>query len=81
MKEFLLRVATVVVIFFLFYATLLSLMSNPSPKWFDFVSAFPILYICYSVMRGGTALERALDQQRGGMVRVISKITSRDKKD
>ena len=76
-KEFALRLMTVAVFFFFFYATAMSLRSNPSPKWFDLVSALPFFYICYSMIRGGNALERALDKQRDDLSAAIARITSR----
>lgn len=45
----------------LFIASALSFMTNPNPRWFDFIGIIPLIYISVDLLLGGNALERHLD--------------------
>ena len=45
------------------FATCLSLLTNPNPRWFDWVAAGPLLYILFSLafFKSDSALVEELD--------------------
>jgi hypothetical protein len=57
------RLAAVTIFFTVGYATCLSLLSNPSWKWYDLIAAGPFLYMAISLafFRSDAALVRELD--------------------